>query len=94
MQAEAGVTDQPALHCRSFVGGGVVDDDMHVELVGDLAVDQVQETLELSGPVAGGEVGDDLARGRVEGGVEVGGPVAAVVMRAPLGCTGEQWQDR
>jgi hypothetical protein len=38
----------------------VVDDEMDVEVVGDRAVDEVQEAAELLGAVALGHVGDDL----------------------------------
>jgi len=34
-------------------------------------VDAGQEATELDGPVAVGQVGDDLARGHVQGGVQV-----------------------
>ena len=52
---------QPALYCGRFVSGGIVDDEVHVQFVGDLAVNEVQEALELSGPVTSGEVADHLA---------------------------------
>ena len=93
VQAEPGVSKQPAVDLRGLVGGGVVDDHMDVELVGNGAVDEVQEPSELDGPVAIGHVGDDLARGDVEGHVEIGGAVAFVVVGASLGESRAQRED-
>ena len=42
----------------------VVDDDVHVEIRGDVLVDQVQEPAELLGAMAWGEIRDDLDRTR------------------------------
>ena len=74
--------------------GVVVDDQMHVEVLGDAAVDQVQEADELLGPVAGGEVGDHQSRRHVQRGVQVGGAVPAVVVAGPLRAAGQQRQHR
>jgi hypothetical protein len=41
VQLEAGMAHQPAVNRGGLVGGGVVDDDMHVGVVGDVAVDEV-----------------------------------------------------
>ena len=50
----------PVAHCRRLVGGQVVADDMHVQLVGDL-VDHGKELLELHGPVTSMKLGDRRA---------------------------------
>ena len=62
--------------------------EVHVEVFGDAAVDQVQELPELDGPVAVGHVGDDLPRGHVECGVEIGGATADVVVGRRSGSPG------
>ena len=94
MELETGVTEQPPLDGRGLVGGVVVHDHVHDQVVRDAAVDEVQESLELLGPMPSGHIGDDLSGGHVEGGVEVGGAVADVVMAAPLGHAGHQRQHR
>ena len=87
------MAQQPALDRGGLVGGVVVDDDVHVDALGHVVVDQVQEAAELLGAVAWCEVGDDFAGGDVERCVEVGGAVALVVMGAPLGGAGYERQD-
>src|SRR5207342_868021 len=94
MQAEAGVADEPAVHSGGLVGRGVVHYDVHVQVLGDGAVDEVQEADELGRPVPVGEIGDHVARRDVERGVQVGGAVAAVVVGSSLGHAGQQRQDR
>ena len=87
-------TYQPAVDLWGLVGRDVVDDQVHIEVFGHAAVDEVQELLELDGSVALGHVHDDLPRSHVERGVEVGGAAADVVVRGPLGEPGTQRQDR
>ena len=47
MEREAGVALQPALYGRSFVGGGVVQDDVYLQVGGYFTVDEVEEPAEL-----------------------------------------------
>jgi hypothetical protein len=70
----------------------VFNHDMDAQVLGDVAVDQVEEPPELLRPVPCRHIGDDLARGDVQRRVEVGGPVADVIVRAPFGDAGEQGQ--
>jgi hypothetical protein len=42
------------------VGRGVVEDDMDVEVIGNRALDQVEELAELLGAVPGSHLGDHL----------------------------------
>jgi hypothetical protein len=65
---------------QGLVGGEVVEDDMYVEVVGDLAVDLVQERDEVRSGVGLAQVGDDLAGGDLQGGNQVQGAVADVVV--------------
>jgi hypothetical protein len=91
-QLEAGMAHQPAVNRGGLVGGGVVDDDMHVGVVGDVAVDEVQELAELDGTMLRGEIGDHVAGGDIERRIQVDGAVADVVMRAALGDARPQWE--
>ena len=45
---KAGMANEPAVDGGGLVGRRVIDDDVDVEIIGHLAVDQVQEPLELS----------------------------------------------
>src|SRR5207342_2135814 len=76
----AAVAQQPAVHGRRLVDGEVVQDDVYGEVVGDLAVDLVQERHEVRAGVAGADVGDDLARRDLQGGEQVAGAVPLIVM--------------
>ena len=58
---------------RGLVRGAVVEDHVHVELGGDLAVEGLQELLELDRAVAGVQRADHLAGGDVQRGVEARG---------------------
>ncbi len=68
-----------------LVGGLVVENDVHVQVLGHGLVDQVQEPAELLGAMPGRHIGDDLARGDVERRVEVRGAIALVIVGAPFG---------
>ena len=57
---------------------------MHVEVVGDVAVDLVQERDEVGAGVGLADVGDHRAGRDVQGGEQVAGAVALVVMGGPL----------
>ena len=80
MEPEAGMTLEPVLDFGGAVGGDVVQDDMHSEVVGHLLVYQVEEEPELTGTVSRSQVGDHVARGDVERGVEIGGTVTHVAV--------------
>ena len=72
MNVESPVTLQPALDLGGLVGRDVVDDDVDVEMVGDVAVDQVQELAELDGAMPWGHVSNHVTGGDIERGVQVG----------------------
>jgi hypothetical protein len=69
------------------VGREVVQDDVHVEALGHMEIDQLEEREDILGGVALLRVEEDLAGRDVENGEEIGRPVALVVMglgpRAP-----------
>ena len=79
---------------RRLVGGAVVEDQVHVEVVGDLAVDGLQELLELDRAVAAVQRADHLAGRDVQRGVEAGGARALVVVGGALRGAGQHRQDR
>ena len=58
---EPGVGGQPLADLRRLVRGAVVEDHVDVEIVGDLAVERLQELLELDRAVAAVQRADDLA---------------------------------
>lgn len=74
------MAQQPPVDLGGLVGRVVVEDEVHVEVVGDFAVEVVEELLEFGGAVAGVQLGVDPAGGDVEGGEQVGGAVAHVVV--------------
>lgn len=49
MEVEPGVAWQPLVNCWGLMGRQVVENDVHVEVVGHLAVDLVQERDEVAG---------------------------------------------
>ena len=75
MEMEPAVAQQPSVDGRGLVGAQVVQDDVHVELGGHLAVDLVQKGDEV------GLVWDlrmsvmTVPRGHVEGGEQVTVPL-------------------
>src|SRR5690606_15008559 len=77
------VAQQPALHGRCLVGRQVVQDDVDVQVLGDVAVDLVQERDEVGGGVRRADVGDHLPGGDLQGGEQVTGAVALVVVGGP-----------
>ena len=74
---------EPTLYRRCLVGRGVVQDEVHVEVGGDLGVDLAQERQELGGAVAGVQRPDDLPGREIQGGIQAGGAVADVVVAGP-----------
>ena len=76
------------------MGCVVVHDQMDVELVGDLGFERAQELEELPAAVAWEALADDLSGGDVQGCEERGGPVAHVVMGAPLDLSGPHGKKR
>jgi len=76
------------------VGGGVVEDEVDVEVGRDLAVDRLEELLELDRAVAGVQRPDHLTGGDVQCRVEARGALALVVVGRALRCAGEHRQDR
>ena len=70
MQHEAGMLCQPTLYRRSLVGGGVVQDQVDIEVGGDFGVDLAQERQELGGPVTRVQSTDHLSGGQIQGGVQ------------------------
>ena len=85
VQHEPRVGGQPLVDRRRLVGRAVVEDDVDVEIGRDLAIEGLQELLELDRAVAAVQRADDLAGGDVQRGVEARGAVAFVVVGRALG---------
>ena len=66
----SGLGEQPAFDRRRLVGGGVVEDEVNVEVFGDLCVDGLQELPELDRAMAGVQPADHLSAGEIQRGVE------------------------
>ena len=58
---EARMCGQPTLYRRRFVGGGIVENQVHIEIGGHFGVDLAEERQELGGPVTDMQRTDDLA---------------------------------
>jgi hypothetical protein len=67
---------------------------VHVEIVGHLAIDRLQELLELDRAVTAVQLADDLAGGEITRGIEARGAVALVVMCGALRDAGQHRQRR
>ena len=94
VQVKARVGGQPAPDLRGLVGRAVVEHEVHVEVLGDLLVDRLQELVELDRAVTVVQPADHLAGGEVERRVQAGGAVALVVVGRALGRAGQHRQDR
>src|SRR5215210_1388616 len=92
VEVEAAVAQQPGVHGGGLVGRQVVEDHVHGQVLGDLAVDLVQEGDEVGTGVALADVGDHRAGGHVQRREQVAGAVALVVVGGPLGGGGQHRQ--
>ena len=88
------MTCAPLAAAELRTGRVVVEDQLDVELGGDLLVDRLQKLLDLDRTMAGVQRADHLARGRVEGGEEAGDAGAPVVVACPFGRAREYRQGR
>jgi len=80
VQREARMGEQPVPHRRGLVGGVVVEDEVHLKLGRDLALERRQEALELDRAMAGVQRADHLAGGGVERRDQAAGAVALIVV--------------
>jgi hypothetical protein len=94
VEVEAPVAQQPFVDERGLVGLKIVEDHVHVELMGNLAVDRVQEGDEVRTAMGRLDVGDDTPGSVVEGGEEITGTVALVGVRGSRRCGGQRGQGR
>lgn len=76
------------------MGRGVVDDDVDVEIIGNVLLDEVEEAPKFSGTVPRQTFANDLAGGDVERRKQRGGAVPLVIVRVPLGLAGAHGQQR
>jgi hypothetical protein len=94
VQVDAGVPGQPAPDERGLVRAVVVQDQMHVQVLGDRCVDAPEERAKLHGAVPAPALGQDLAGLDDQGGEQRRGAMPDVVMRTPLNLTRAHRQQR
>jgi hypothetical protein len=92
VHVEAGMAPEPPTNGRRGMDRGVVDDDVHVELLRHLVVDDVEKPAKLRSALEWVALSDDLAGRHVESCEEVGRAVAVVRRGHALGLTEEQRQ--
>lgn len=80
VQVEARPPRQPGTHFGVLVGGVIVADQVHIEVLRNAVFDVTQEGQELLVPVAGLALGQDAAISDIQGRKERGGAVADVVV--------------
>ena len=81
---KAAMADEPAADLVHFVVAIVIQDHMHLEVLGHTVVDLPEEAQELLVAVLPTAVADDDPASHIEGGKERGGAVPFVVVRLPL----------
>ena len=91
---EAGSLRQPGTHLGVLVGAVVVDDQVHVQILGDGLLDLAQEAQEFLVPMPGLALGDHLASGHIQSREQGGGAVADVDMSHALYVAKPQGQQR
>ena len=94
MEVEPRVAQQPCLYGWGLVRGGVVQHDVHFEVIGHSLVDLGEESLELLGSVTPASGGDHLACSDIEGCEQIGDPVSHIVVCPALHLAGSHRQDR
>ena len=94
MDLVARMPNQPAADERRLVGARVIEDEMHVEAIRDLAFDVVEEATELNRTMPAVQFSNHSSAGHIESSEERGGAVAAVIMGAQLRRSGAHRKDR
>jgi hypothetical protein len=87
------VLEQPALNQSAFVGGVVIQYQVHFLVCGHTLVDQFQKGAELLAAMFGKATTNNFAGLDVQGGKETGDPVAKIVWGPSLHGAGAQRQD-
>ena len=85
---------QPSLDLCVFVGGVIIDNQMHVEVGGYVSVNVPEKGQEFLMPVTALTAAQDGAGGHVQRGKQRSGPVSDVVVRHPLDVAQSQRQQR
>jgi hypothetical protein len=88
------VFGQPGPDVGVRVGCVVIEDQVDLKALGDLAVDRLEERQELAVAMAWEALPDHRTGENVQRGEQRGGPVALVVMGGLLGQSRPDWQDR
>ena len=97
MQVKTRTVPPPVANQLGLVRGGIVEDQVHFQVIGYVGVEGVQEGAELLAAVALLAGANHRARLHVERGKEVQRAVALVVVGVPLGLAGallREWLTR
>lgn len=78
------MSNEPVADEWGFVGGGIVEDEVNVEILGNLVVDRRQELAELLRAMPAVELRQYRSRLEVKRGEEIGRPAAFVVVGSSL----------
>ena len=92
---KAGMTQQPAMDFRGFMGGIVVNDEVKLAfpIIGERGVDTSQEGQEFLVAVTLVAPTQNSSGGRIVSGKQRKSPVTHIIMSLTLGQTGTQWQN-
>src|SRR6476469_991073 len=95
MKMKAGMTQQPAMDFRGFMGGIVVNDEVKLAfpIIGERGVDTSQEGQEFLVAVTLVAQNQNSSGGRIVSGKKRKSPVTHIIMSLTLGQTGTQWQN-
>src|SRR5271169_58675 len=88
------MTSEPTFDRGGLVRAVVVQDQMHVQLSGDVGFDRAQERKELLAAMTSMQLSDHAPRGDIQRREQTRRAVALVVMGAPLGQARGKRQDR
>ncbi len=92
MNVKSGTPCQPSLDLGLLMRGVVVDDEMNIEVSGDVGLDVAQELKELLVTMTGLALGHHFPGGYVQCGEQGGGAMALVVVRYPFHVSQSQGQ--
>src|SRR5262245_54247784 len=93
VQMESRMSNEPSPYAWRFVRPVVVEDQVDIEVRGDVGVNRLQELQELLTPMSPMAFADDLAARNIERRKQRGRAMAPVVVGPPLGRAERHRQD-
>lgn len=91
MDMESGPLEQPVPDESSLVRAVVIQNQVHVQLGGNLSLDRVQKPVELDRTMALVKLADYVTGFQIEGGEQGSRPVPLIVMSAALQLAPAAW---